>query len=312
MVPIFTNSGLFSKTLVLSLLQGSSIGNDLLTKNSTNPKDLVSILEGMKNIQNITSTGNSSLYLDEESSVHNLIQNAPYRMSYNISNEGKSTFRNLSPLEQIMFRDVHPSSSSSIRGPLWIMLYGESGMDKAHECILGVNMTNIEEAEYAATHPGETSWSVDHPLDAAQTMLHALIHRLEGPFVGEGGYTGYENSKYWYWKAIHGDENDVKDHMHHPVGRILRDFVRKDRYECLSLISNTTGRTYEIISGGGKKRNVHIDNGEFDYYRFVDLCAMRYNAIHCTDEEREDVWAKKWTELIDEIQDLEVYLLLQL
>jgi len=69
--------------------------------------------------------------------------------------------------------------------------------DVAHEVLLGVNLDNVEEAEYAATHPGETNWSKQHPLSDVDDMAHSLIHRLEGNRRGEGNHTGYENAKYW-------------------------------------------------------------------------------------------------------------------
>ena len=70
-------------------------------------------------------------------------------------------------------------------------------LDIAHEILLGVNLTNIQEAEYAATHPGQTNWYKNHPLSQSDQYLHGIIHRIEGSNIGEGGLTGYENAKYW-------------------------------------------------------------------------------------------------------------------
>lgn len=253
---------------------------------------------------------------------HDLIRNAPYRMEYNIS-QGRSTLRDLTSIEKAYLQmeiqiNNNSSSSSPILGALKILLHGDAGqgsaMDKAHELILGVNMTNIEQAEYAATHPGQTSWSADHPLTTEQDILHALIHRLEGNNLGEGGHLGYENAKYW----LAGGDKKLESVCEHEVRRGMRDYVAQNsgRFQCLDLIANEEGastacRTYNIIAGGGKLRNVHVREGEFDCFRFVDLCAKRYSSNNEV-ELKENSWNEEWTELIDELQEIELRLLLQL
>ena len=292
MAPLFSCS---TKAFIVSLLQIQPIQNGFIMKNSTYATNSSSSFEFFP-----VSDG-------DEDSVHNLIKNAPHQMSYNISRQGTSTIRNLTSIEQ-NFLNNNRKPSSSIRGALLILLHGENGIDKAHELILGVNITNIDRAEYAAKNHGKTSWSIDHPLDAYQTLLHAIIHRLEGSYVGEGGYTGYENSKYWYWKAISGDQSSKKIKRYE---EILGGFVRTNKYHCLSLICNTTERTYDIIAGGKQKRKVYVRSGEFDYFRFVDLCALREKAKHIKDFEDED-WRIEWGHLVDAIQELELHLLLHL
>jgi hypothetical protein len=103
-----------------------------------------------------------------------------------------------------------------------MIVYAETySMDKAHGIILGVNETNNVEAEFAATNRGKTSWSEDHPLNTDQDMLHSIIHRLEGGVIGEGGYTGYDNSKYWLFggdkKYIYIDNHIVRTMFRHYV-----------------------------------------------------------------------------------------------
>jgi len=79
---------------------------------------------------------------------------------------------------------------------LLLMLAGYG--DAAHDVLLGTTLDNLQEAEYAATHRGQTNWAGEHPLSDLDDVLHSLIHRIyEGSTHGEGGYTGYENAQYW-------------------------------------------------------------------------------------------------------------------
>ena len=91
-------------------------------------------------------------------------------------------------------------------------------LDIAHEILLGVNFTNIQEAEYAATHPGQTNWYQNHPLSQSDQYLHGIIHRMEGSNIGEGGLTGYENAKYWLSQSFHNNntmfESSISQFMH--------------------------------------------------------------------------------------------------
>ncbi len=54
---------------------------------------------------------------------------------------------------------------------------------------------NKNEAEYAESRQGETSWSSDHPLSTEQDVLYALIQGVEGHNVGEGGHLGLRERK---------------------------------------------------------------------------------------------------------------------
>lgn len=70
--------------------------------------------------------------------------------------------------------------------------------DAAHDVLLGTTFGNLEQAEYAATHRGQTNWAQEHPLSDWDDVLHSIIHRIcEGNRTGEGGYTGNENAQYW-------------------------------------------------------------------------------------------------------------------
>ena len=108
-----------------------------------------------------------------------------------------SIFRGTSALRHLSTEDeavVNPNAFGSTACAALLLLRGHP--DAAHEVLLGVTKTNLEEAEYAATHPG-SGWAEAHPLSDSADMLHAILHRLEGPAVGEGNHTGYVNAKYW-------------------------------------------------------------------------------------------------------------------
>jgi len=238
-----------------------------------------------------------------DSETQGILRRAPLQMHYNITKQGRSSLRSLTPsesefvqLSEILFLG---NRTSIILAPLLILLHGEQySLDKAHELILGVNRKNIEQAEYAATHPGKTSWSVDHPLNADQDLLHALIHRLEGENIGEGGHTGFENAKYW----LAGGGKMLKSVEDHVVKDNLKEYVLKRKYlHHLDLVPLET-RTYNIIAGGGKRRDVLVKSQTFDFFRFHAMCEIRYGG------QNEDVsdWKEHWSSSVDELQRAEV------
>jgi len=279
-------------------------------------------------------------------------------MHYNITQDGRSTLRNITNTEQSILESTRamvtsPSNhhpNNNILGPLIILLHGistgedessssssmssSSALDKAHEMILGVNRTNIDQAEYAATHPGKTRWSRDHPLTAEQDMLHSILHRLEGWYVGEGGHRGYENAKYW----LVGGGKMLDAVEHHPVREKLKEYILERSFmQDLNLIvgarngdgeeekEEEEGREYDIIAGGGTVRKVFVKKGEFDFFLFCDLCQKRYEHSNhhapdgggrghgCDDSinYNGDDWKDEWQEIIDLIQIKEFELLLR-
>lgn len=264
-------------------------------------------------LHNQTTLQPASLLIATTMSPHHtnrtnaLIQNAPLPLHYNITKMGKSTLRNLTD-DEISYLRISNSSGStnnSILAPLMMLIHAdvdEYALDKAHEIILGVNETNIIEAEFAAINRGKTSWSEDHPLNADQDMLHSIIHRLEGGSIGEGGYKGYENAKYWLFGGSKMMES-VEDHV---VRAWLRNYVlRRDYLQEMGLVVANERRCYEIIAGGGRRRTVFVEQGEFDYVRYYDMCEMRQEGHHKSLKK----WKDEWSACIIELQLVEIDLL---
>ena len=209
-------------------------------------------------------------------------------LNYSIFN-GSSCMRYLHDNEAELFNCSKELSKTAI-GALLLM----NGLsDAAHECILGVTPNNVEEAEYAATHRGKTSWSQDHPLSYEDDILHALVHLREGDMLGEGNYTGWDNAKYWITggpKKLYGMHNDKKTKetkfstvepptfVLHPIERALIELAQSKAPNCSEegLISNNEdGASYEIIAGGGTYRTVIIPPARWDPIMFIDLCSRR-------------------------------------
>lgn len=88
---------------------------------------------------------------------------------------------------------VQQSVSSSPYLVAAIIFLLDNYPDISHELVLGVTFDNytISQAEYAATHPGNNTWSKQRPtLSTSSDLLHSILHRLEGEQLGEGGYSG--------------------------------------------------------------------------------------------------------------------------
>lgn len=243
--------------------------------------------------------------------IDRFLQRIPEKMNYNITTQGSSTLRNLTDSEYQIIEKFNKAdeqiNASKILVPLLILLNGEiSAMDKCHEMILGVNTTNIIDAEFAATHP-PTSWSKDHPLDSDQDILHAFLHRIEGNFVGEGGYRGYENAMYW----LAGGSKESDSLTSHYIWEELKRYIKnKDAFGGLNLIAEDV-RNYEIISGGGKTRVISVLTNTFDAFRYFMLCEKRYEDESADDSNSQIILTENEKDLIDDLQRKEIEIMLE-
>jgi hypothetical protein len=186
--------------------------------------------------------------------------------------------------------------SETLRATL-LLLRGHG--DAAHETLLGVTLDNLVEAEYAATHPGQTDFSVKHPLSKYDDMLHSLIHRWEGTLKGEGNHTGYENAKYW---AAGGPKNvDVVCHL-------FSNYLMQ--YACLEcplavsqgVIAAKDGCEHEIIAEEGNHRTVKVPGNCWDPFAFIEiLCRSK------AEDKDEAISSENKQLLHDQLQQLEEY-----
>jgi len=134
----------------------------------------------------------------------------------------------------------------------------------------------LEEAEYAATHRGQTNWANEHPLTDIDDLIHSIIHRLEGSNVGEGGYTGFENAKYWAMGGpkMYSELISTTSKWKEIYQQQLCLLAKRYAPTCVSkglIVNDSKGRVHEIIAGGGKYRNVHVPYGCWDALCFIDL-----------------------------------------
>jgi hypothetical protein len=143
--------------------------------------------------------------------------------------------------------------------------------DAAHELVLGVTWNNIDEAEYAVTHRGQTNWTQNHPLTDTDDLIHAALHRLEASARGEGNHAGYANAKYW----VTGGEKALVQPAHHVVRTGLVKIAREHAPWCVNAGVISHGATHVIIADGGKTRNVFVPRGEWDGLCFCDICERR-------------------------------------
>lgn len=196
-------------------------------------------------------------------------------------------------------------------------------LEVAHELVLGVTPHELDTAEYAATHPGQTSWSKDHPLTDSADRIHALIHRLEGSALGEGNHSGFDNAKYW----ILGGPKLLDKPADHWVKAVLearapliaplcvarrkllsprtssrRQHLNIDTYQGKG--TNKLRPEHSIPVAGGKTRAVlpNLKEGEWDDLAFIDLCRLREGGKVLSEEECKEIM---------ELQRLELLCLLQ-
>lgn len=176
-----------------------------------------------------------------------------------------------------------------------ILLLLRGHLDAAHDVILGVTSDNLEKAEYAATHRGQTNWTQEHPLTDSADLIHAALHRLEGSSIGEGDYKGYENAKYW----LAGGPKALKVPAKHPVRTDLARIARKHAPCCVEkgVVAEKDGAEHDIIADGGKTRTVFVLSREWDGFVFVDLCEKR-ECGELSEEEANEITILQRAELV--------------
>jgi hypothetical protein len=175
---------------------------------------------------------------------------------------------------------VKTNSTTSFKAIWALELLTAGHLDAAHEVLLGVTFDELEAAEYAATHRGQTTWNQDHPLDETDDFLHSMIHRLEGPQTGEGGYTGHENAKYWFAGGPKALSSLPSSSSEHPVYRALSEYASQVHPNLVRRPSSTSSIlptlipaadvSHEIIAGGGRNRTVQVRAGSWDGIDLVD------------------------------------------
>ena len=151
------------------------------------------------------------------------------------------------------------------------LLFLRGYSDASHEMLLGVSWNNIEEAEYAARHRGQTDWAEKNPLSTAADMLHAAIHRIvEGHALGEGDHSGYDNARYW----LVGGPKRLDSPDPHPVREALVRIAQEHCHQCVqeTRIIAKENTTHTVLSGGGQTRTVGVPSGHWDDFEFVELC----------------------------------------
>ena len=240
-------------------------------------------------------------------------------MAYSIFN-GTSALRTLAEDDRHVLRPasfgvygVRECHSPALHRAAAALLVSRGRLEAAHEVVLGVTPQNVEEAEYAATHRGQTDWAATHPLTDTADWIHALVHRLEGPAVGEGNHIGYANAKYW----ILGGPKELVGPASHPIRDALRQRVlqhapniAKHRGIIAGEGKDGWGPIHQIIApfGGEKMREVRIPPGEWDDVAFIDICKLR---LENRDDGDLDQLSEEECREIETLQEAELLLLIQ-
>lgn len=201
---------------------------------------------------------------------------------------GRSALRDLPADDEVI---LQPGIDKTACAAL-LLLRGHT--DAAHEVILGVSRDSIDEAEYAATHPG-SGWAKAHPLSDSADLLHALLHRLEGQELGEGNHTGFSNAKFW----LAGGDKKLEAPAPHPIRSVLAAKAQKSAcLRRLGLVPTAERKCaqHRIIAGGGQRREVAVPVGEWDGFAFVDVCE-KWQAGALSPEEAVEVAAIQRAEL---------------
>ena len=178
--------------------------------------------------------------------------------------------------------DDEKEKQASLYRAAAILFLLEGNLGASHEVLLGVTLTlpEIEIAEHAATHPGQTPWAQNHPSSFTDISdwIHSILHRLEGTNVGEGNHTGYHNARYW---ALGGPKL-LQEPAKHPLREVLairgqilaplcvaRGLILKQKQQTTT---TTIKSKIKSSSACGKTTAKPI----WDDLAFIDLCQLRH------------------------------------
>jgi hypothetical protein len=232
-------------------------------------------------------------------------------LDYSIFRGQGSALRNL-PLQQRQWIERFDKSVAAL---VLLVLHGslsESSeasscsllLDSAHEVVLGVRPNNIRDAEFAATHPGQTSWMQEHPLSDLDDWIHSIIHRREGDAIGEGNHTGWENAKYWAAggpKQLYSNrsttDNDTENNNteHHVIAQKLARVARQRAPLCVEAgVVTTRPITQHLILAGNNGQDDDGDNNNkkqqivaipancWDPFCFINLLSSMFSSSSCS------------------------------
>jgi hypothetical protein len=218
--------------------------------------------------------------------------------------KGRSALRNLLSHSLLFSEDDEYFSLSKARRALVLLCAGHG--DASHEVILGVTPDCVDEAEYAATHPGQTSWNDDHPLQDVDDWVHSLLHRMEGSTVGEGGHSGFENAKYW---AAGGPKVYGRLGCGPSWKRALCQLARMRTPISVArgvVVATDEDASHRILAGGDKlPRLVTVAKGSWNPIRYIELCNECRESDTALRREldwlhRVEVWLLFWYEESDD------------
>ena len=219
------------------------------------------------------------------------------RMDYGLF-RGASTLRSLSTDDQKLFDPSHYGIESfqtlqqkaSFYRVVSLLLLLQGNLGAAHEVLLGVTFDELDEAEYAATRPGQTPWAQNHPFSFEDTSdwIHSVIHRYEGDNLGEGNHTGYDNAIYW----AKGGPKKLKQPNEHVLRKILATAVSKRA----PLLCKSVLRSINVDSNGDEAENELL----WDDVAFIELCRLNHEGKLTKEESVE----------VEELQKMELCALL--
>jgi hypothetical protein len=193
---------------------------------------------------------------------------------------GYSIFQGHSALRNFSTPSLLSDDSLSKASKALLLICAGYG-DAAHEVLLGVTLDAIEEAEYAATHPGQTSWSDDHPLEDIDDWVHSILHRIEGNAIGEGGHPGFENAKFWAAGGPKAYDRLGNTSWKEALCRVAK---RKAPIAASLGVAAAEDNSHKIISSGGKpRRTLTITQGCWDPIRYIELCRECPECPECPD-----------------------------
>lgn len=176
-----------------------------------------------------------------------------------------------------LFHPRTPGDSAAAWAVSAALLWLLREYDACHEVTLGTfNLRGPSMASARSFINGlkDTMWIHRHKVCPEQVLLHAALHRFEGPLEADKlSLSGYENSKIWYSRL------DPRFSVLEDLVVFAQEHAPDVAARCVVSKRGAQRRVPVRIPGlkgeaawAGPGRMVQLDPGLWDPYAFVDLC----------------------------------------
>jgi len=147
-----------------------------------------------------------------------------------------------------------------------------------HEATLGAFNSRGPELEGATSFVEDLKdpeWVQKHRVSPEQVLLHAALHRMEGPLEADRlSLTGYDNARIWYGRLDPRFQvlEDLVEFAKKQAPKVAARCIVPEGLVHVRKVPVRTPGVQGEAAWAGPGRMVFLESGSWDPYAFIDLC----------------------------------------